>query len=148
MEKSNAQLQQKSSSGDAAVSGLFGGLLGGLAMALVLVLFSLMAGQGAGYLGYFSTATPVAPVQGLLMHLAVSGIYGMLYALLRRWTGLNRSSRVPDWLTGLAYALVLWAVAVTVLLPAAQSRMLSIAWPAFFFGHVAYGLLLGWRQKP
>ena len=142
----HTQLQHKSA-GDSAVSGLFTGLLGGLAMALVIVLFSLLAGQGISFLGYFSTGTPASPLLGLLMHLAVSSIYGMLYALVRRWTGIDRSQRLPGWLSGLVYALVLWLFAVTVLLPAAHSLMLTLPWPVFFSGHVAYGLVLGWRQR-
>lgn len=145
MEKSQAQLRKNSSLSDQAVSGLFGGLLGGLAMALVIALFSLSYGQGLAFLGYFSTETAAAPLQGVLMHLAVAGVYGMLYQLLRHWLGLGRL-KIPGVLVGLVYGVLLWAVAVTVLLPAARSIMLSIAWPAFFFGHVAYGLVLGWRQ--
>ncbi len=144
MEKSHNHLGQKIDSGDAAISGLFGGLLGGLAMALVILLFSLAAGQGPAYLGYFSTNTPFPPIQGLLMHLAVSSIYGMLYGLMLFWTRLERL-KVPGWLAGLIYALLLWVFAVTVLLPAAQSLMLRLPWYVFFGGHVAYGLVLGWR---
>lgn len=145
MEKINVRLQHKSA-GDSVVSGLFSGMLGGLAMALAIVLFSLLAGQGFSYLGYFSTGAPVSPLQGLLMHLAVSNVYGMLYVLVRRWTKLDDVQRLPGWLSGLAYALVLWLFAVTVLLPATQSLMLSIAWSPFFFGHMAFGLVLGWRR--
>ena len=89
MDKVKAQ-PQSHSMGDTAVSGLIGGLLGGLAMALVILLFSLLAGQGAAYLGYFSSTTPVPPLQGLLMHLAVSSIYGMLYSLVLRWIRAER----------------------------------------------------------
>ncbi len=146
MEKSQDHLGQKTSSGDAAISGLFSGLLGGLAMALVILLFSLAAGQGLAYLGYFSTSTPVPPIQGLLMHLSVSGIYGMLFGLIHRWSGLARL-KLPGWLAGLIYALLLWAFAVVVLLPAAHSLMLSLPWYVFFAGHLAYGLVLGVRWK-
>jgi hypothetical protein len=69
----------------------------------------------------------------------------MLYSLILYWTRLKRL-KAPGWLAGLVYALLLWGFAVTVLLPAARSLMLSIAWPAFFCGHVAFGLVLGWRR--
>jgi hypothetical protein len=140
--------QKKHSTGDAAVSGLFNGLLGGCAMALVIVGFSLAAGQGAAYLGNFSSEAPAPPFQGLLMHLAVSGIYGLLFGLIRNWTLLSWLKRLPGWLVGLGYALVLWVLAVTVLLPAARSLILAMPWVVFFTGHVAYGLVLGLRQKP
>ena len=81
------------------------------------------------------------------MHLAVSSIYGMIYALVRRGARIDRL-KLPGWLAGLAYALMLWVVAVLVLLPAAKSLMLELPWVVFFCGHVAYGLVLGARQKP
>jgi uncharacterized membrane protein YagU involved in acid resistance len=145
MDKIEVQ-HQAHSIGDTAVSGLLGGLLGGLAMALVIVLFSLGAGQGLAYLGDFSTGTPVPPLQGLLMHLAVSSIYGMVYTLVRRATRVDRM-KLPGWVAGLTYALILWAFAVLVLLPAAKSLMLTLPWVVFFTGHIAYGLVLGLRQK-
>jgi hypothetical protein len=137
-----------SSTGDTAVSGLFSGLQGGAGMAGVIVLFSLAAGQGLDYLRDFSTSAPVQPLTGLAMHLAMSGIYGMVYALLQRWTGLARLGWLPGWLAGLVYALGLWAFAVLVLLPAANSLLLSLPWYVFFSGHIAYGWVLGFRQKP
>jgi hypothetical protein len=135
------------SGSDAAVNGLFGGWLGGLAMAGAIAGGSLLAGQGLAYLGYFATSAPVSPLLGLLGHMGVSGVYGLLYGLLRHWIGVDRLRRVPGWLVGLVYAFGLWALAVTVLLPAAGSLMLTQAWPVFFVGHVAYGLVLGARQK-
>jgi hypothetical protein len=146
MENTNTSIKNHSI-GDSAVSGLFAGLLGGVAMALVIVLFSLLAGQGMSYLGDFSSGTPVPDLQGLLMHLAMSGIYGMLYGLIHRLVRIERFRHLPGWLTGLGYALLLWAFAVSVLLPAAQSLILTLPWPVFFSGHLAYGLVLGAGQK-
>src|SRR5512138_1916468 len=147
MEKTTVQAPVKSSVPVAIVSGLFNGLLGGIAMALVLAGYSIAAGTGIDYLGYFSTETPVPAYQGLLGHLAVSSIYGMLYGLIHRGVVNTRLQSLPGWLTGLAYGMLLWGFAVTILLPAAKSIMLTLAWPAFFFGHIAYGLVLGARQK-
>lgn len=147
MENMKTYLKTKHSVGDAAVSGLFNGLLGGLAMALVFILFSLLAGQGLAYLGHFSSESLVPPLQGLLMHLAVSSIYGMLFGLIRNWIRLNWLNRLPGWLVGLGYALALWGFAVTLLLPAAKSLMLDLPWVVFFAGHVAYGLVLGLRYQ-
>ncbi len=148
MENSHAHIDpmHPATTGDTAVSGLFHGLLGGLAMGAVIVLFSLASGNGLGYLGFFSSGPAVAPLQGLVGHLAVSAIYGMLYALLRRWFGLRRLERLPGWLAGLIYALLLWAFAIRILLPAANSPFLSISWVVFFSAHIAYGLVLGARN--
>lgn len=150
MEKSHAHIDpmHPTTTGDTAVSGLFHGLLAGAAMAAVIVLFSLASGSGLGYLGYFSSGPAVAPLQGLVGHLAVSAIYGMLYALLRRWIGPRRLEPLPGWLAGLIYALLLWAFAIGVLLPAANSPFLSLSWVVFLSGHIAYGLALGWSHKP
>ena len=146
MNETNASLKPSATTGDAAISGLFGGLLGGLAMALVIFLFSLAAGQGAAYLGYFSTEIPVPPLQGLLMHLAVSCIYGILFGLLLHWTRIDRR-KLPGWFSGLVYALGLWVLAVTVMLPLSHSIMLTLPWYVFFGGHIAYGLVLGVSRR-
>jgi hypothetical protein len=146
MEKVSDQSQHKTA-GDIAVSGLLGGLVGGLVMALVIVMFSLVGGHGISYLGFFSNTTPGLPVQGSLMHLAVSCIYGMFYNLLRSWIKVDRLKQLPGWLTGLVYALILWGFAVLVLLPASHSMILTLPWWVFFSGHVAYGLVLGEMQR-
>jgi hypothetical protein len=148
MVKTGPVAKNQSSTGDTAVSGLFSGVLGGVAMAAVIGFFSLLAGQGLGFLGYFSSGAPVMPLQGLVMHLAVSSIYGMLYALVRRWTGLDHLTWLPGWLAGIIYALGLWVFGVTLLLPAAKSLFLTLPWVVLFAGHLAYGLVLGLRQKP
>ncbi len=146
MEKSTVQTTHTVSFGDSAVSGLFGGLLGGIAMGAVIGAASFAAGQGLTYLGKFAAGAPVPPLQGFLMHLGVSSIYGILYALLYHAIGVKRIGKVPGWLTGLLYALLLWIFAVTILLPATNALILSVPWWVFFAGHVAYGLILGLRH--
>jgi hypothetical protein len=148
MVKSGSIVKNQSSAGDSAASGLFSGLQGGLAMAAVIGFYSLLAGQGLGYLGYLSSGAPVMPLVGLMMHLAVSSIYGMLYALVRRWTRLDHAAWLPGWLAGSIYAVGLWIFAVTFLLPTAHSLILTLPWYVFFSGHVTYGLVLGLKQKP
>jgi hypothetical protein len=133
--------------GDSAVSGLLNGLFGGAAMALVIVLFSLLSGQGLAYLTYFSAEMPVPPLQGLLMHLGVSCTYGMIYGLLRHITHMERL-KLPHALPGLIYGLGLWALAVALILPAAKSLMLNLPWVVLFSAHAVYGLVLGMKQKP
>jgi hypothetical protein len=96
--------------------------------------------------GLFNGLLP--PLQGLLMHLAVSSIYGMLFGLIRNWIRPNWLDRLPGWLVGLSFAMGLWIFAVTLLLPAAKSLMLDLPWVVFFTGHIAYGLVLGFTQKP
>ncbi len=140
-------LRKETTSGDSAVSGLLNGLLGGGAMAIVTAAASLLAGRGLAYLTYFSADKPVPPLQGLMVHLAVAGTYGMLYGLLRRWLGLERS-RFPRAISGLIYGMGLWALAAGLLLPSAHSPLQSIPWPAFLAAHLVYGWVLGSRQAP
>jgi hypothetical protein len=147
MEKGIGRTTARVPVGDAVVNGLFAGLLAGAGMGAVIAAGSLAAGQGLGYLGLFAAGGAVSPLQGLLMHLAVSGVYGMLYALLHRLVGPRRAAQIPGWLTGLAYALLLWAFAVTILLPATQAQLLNMPWPVFLLGHITYGLILGARGK-
>ena len=147
MTKSSSLTYKQSTTGDTAVTGLFSGLKGGVAMAAVIVVFSLLAGQGISYLSSFSSDTPVPAQQGLLMHLAMSGIYGMLYGLIHHQVRIERFRRLPGWLKGLGYAMLLWIFAVGVLLPAARSLVMTLPWPVFFSGHLAYGLVLGARLK-
>lgn len=148
MVTSGSITKNHASAGDTAVSGLFNGLQSGVAMAAVILIFSLLAGQGLVYLSYFSTEAPVSPLLGLVGHLAVSSIYGLVYAFIRRWAGLERFTWLPRWLAGMVYALGLWVLAVTLLLPAANSIFLTLPWVMLFAGHLAYGLVLGLRQKP
>jgi hypothetical protein len=146
MEKAALKTTEKLSTGDAAVTGLFGGLLGGIAMGAVIGISGLIAGQGWSYLTYFSAGTPGSPLQGFLMHLGVSSIYGILYMMLIRGIGHSRLGRTPGWLTGLIYAMMLWVFAVTILLPATDALILEVPWLVFFAGHAAYGLVLGSRK--
>ena len=148
MEKAYKHVSERTSTGDYAVSGLFCGLQAGVMMAAVIVIYSLAAGLGFDYLGYFSTGAPIQPLLGLAGHLAVSAIYGMLYAVSRHVTRLDRVVWLPGWLAGLIFACGLWILAVLVVLPAAQSMFLSIPWVVFFSGHIVYGLVLGYRMTP
>jgi hypothetical protein len=148
MAKAKIFTKTQVSAGDAAVTGLFSGLQGGAAMAGIIVLFSILNGQGLSYLGYFSAGEPIIPLVGLVTHLAVSSIYGMLYALGRRLTGLDRRKLLPGWAAGLVFALGLWLIAVVLFLPAAKSLLLTLPWVVFLTGHIIYGLVVGLRQKP
>jgi hypothetical protein len=128
--------------GDAAVDGLFGGVVAGIGMAGYLVIAGLAAREGPGLvLGRFAPDAEAAALTGGLMHLAVAGVYGMLFGLgwwlLKRWRG------VPAWLAGLAYGMALLLVAETLILPGAGSSLAQIPWVHFVLAHAVYGLILG-----
>jgi hypothetical protein len=137
------------SAGDAAVSGLFSGLLAGIVMGLYLVFAGLLAGQGvAGYLAYFGLGKAVTPLAGLMLHLAISGIYGIIFGVVRHWVGLDRRQAVPRWLVGLVYGLITWVLAVYLILPGLGSSLNQIPTLHFVLAHAVFGLVLGIQQKP
>ena len=114
--------QTSSSVGDSAVDGLLAGTSAGLVMALYVAVAGLLSGQSlAAILAQFDPSPAPTPFTGALAHLAVAGVYGVLFALA--WRGLRRVlPRVPGWLAGLAYGLVLWALAALLLrLPASAT---------------------------
>jgi uncharacterized membrane protein YagU involved in acid resistance len=93
-------------------------------------------------LGRFDPGAAASPLVGGLAHLAMSAIYGILFALswrllLSRWLG-----RVPLWLTGLAYGLILLLAATAVGLPLSDSPLKEIP-PTAFYGRSRY--LRSWR---
>ena len=131
--------------GDSAVDGLIAGILAGIGMALYLALSGLVSGITlASTLGLFDPLMNGGWLTGLLAHLAVSGIYGVVFALII--TGILRiwPSLLPfSWLIGLVYGLVLWALSVGLILPAADAQVLQIPTVHWLIGHVVYGLVLG-----
>ena len=137
----------KSGWGDAAVDGLLSGVVAGLLMALFLLGAGWIGGQSWDWvLRQFDPGAAPAPLTGLVTHLAVSGVYGLLFASLwrplARWWG-----RLPAWLAGLVYGLLLWLLALTV---TAARANLGQGWLQGFppaqlaAAHLLYGLALGW----
>jgi len=96
----------------------------------------------AQVMGAFDT-TDGLPLRGTLIHLAVSCVYGTLFALLTRGlAGLLRSSAMVS-LLGLFYGFLLWLIAVTLLRQAAASLLAVAPALVFLLAHLAYGLALG-----
>lgn len=141
--------KQTQSTGDKAVDGLLAGLLAGLAMALTLAGVALASRESPGVMmGRFDVVSGNAAATGALLHLAVSGIYGAVFALIYYGVvGLRPRSQPFGWLMGLLYGLLLWALARGVFLPAAASPLLEIPTFGFILAHVIYGLVLGYRVQ-
>lgn len=143
MEK--AYLTQKKSVGDLAVDGLIAGLSAGLGMAIVLALAGLLSKTPPlTTLGFFDPARNGNWLAGLLAHLAVAAVYGVVFALLigvagRIWPSISRLVVV----LGVAYGLVLLVLAYGVLFAAVESPLAQIATWQVTAGHVVYGLILG-----
>src|SRR5436309_2461986 len=112
----------KQTTGDAVVDGLFGGILAGLAMAAYLLIVGVISGESpAIVLGRFSVRGEASPAIGALLHLAVCGIYGMLFGLIWQVVAWRWPAARFGWLAGLLYGFALWVIAATILLPRANS---------------------------
>ena len=127
--------------GNAAVDGLLLGLLAGLGMALYLGGAALAMGERLAVMfSRFAVAATDSPVSGFLLHLAVSGIYGLMFGfacrLICRWPRLV-------WLIGLAYGGLLWLLATFVLLPGSDSPLSAIPAAHLVLAHLVYGGVLG-----
>ena len=136
--------------GDAAVDGLLSGVAAGLLMLIFLLLAGWTNGQSWDWvLRQFDPGAAPTPLTGVVTHVAVSGVYGILFA--SAWRPLaRRLGRRPTWmawLAGLAYGLLLWLLAL--IITAARAR-LSGGWLAGILparlaaAHLLYGLALGW----
>jgi len=143
------QMQRKSV-GDTAVDGLIAGLPAGLGMAIVLVLAGLLSGTPPPVtLGYFDPAQGGNWLLGLLAHLAVAAIYGVVFALLTGVMGRIRTS-LSRWVVGwgVMYGLALLAVAYGVWFTAVASPLAQIPVWQMGLAHAGYGLILGlWLHK-
>ncbi|HUV28070.1 MAG TPA: hypothetical protein VMW34_11955 [Anaerolineales bacterium] len=94
--------EKKTSLSNLAVDGLIFCLVSGAAMLLSLAAFALLSDESPGdLLELFSVAGLVSPVLGMLSHLAVSAIYGVLFGVLI-WPVLRRfsSRKIIGWLGG------------------------------------------------
>jgi hypothetical protein len=125
---------------DAAVEGLLSGIAAGVLMAISLVGFGLIAGdEPASILGRFDPGEQASSLTGGLAHLAVSGVYGILFGL--GWHLVQR--RLPAWVGGLVYGVALFGLAETLLLPGMGSSLGQIPLAQLALAHAAYGLSLG-----
>jgi hypothetical protein len=131
---------------DRAIDGLFSGLLAGILMGVVMILGGILVGENpADLLQRFGTGSSPAPLQGGLIHLAVSGVYGVGFSLLFSAVPQRLRSRIPAWAAGLGYAVLLMVLAVNVILPGLHSALGELPVWVLAAGHTVYGLTLGWR---
>ena len=147
MAESGQLIGHKNSTGDAAVDGLFGGVLAGIGMAAYLVLASLMLEGGPGAMfSRFEPGQEAAPLNGLLVHLAVSGVYGVVFGIgYQAIAGRKREARTARQaiVSGAVYGLALMLLAWLVLLPGAGSALVEMPVAHFAIGHLIYGAILG-----
>jgi hypothetical protein len=143
--KSGYTATRDKSVGDVAVDGLLTGLLAGVLMGVFLVAADWMAGiNPAETLSRFDPGVGTSPLAGGLFHLALSGLYGVVFALVyrvlvRRWPALGRLG----WLLGAAYGLLLWSAAQAVLVTGFNASLDAVPAMLFALAHVLYGAVLG-----
>jgi hypothetical protein len=136
--------------GDTAVDGLIAGLVAGGTMALFLALAGLFSGrQPLATLGYFDPARAGNWLTGLLAHLAVSAIYGVVFTLLLRLLGRIRPSLLAHiGLWGVGYGAILYSLAAGVVFTAVANPLTQITAWQMGAAHLLYGLVLGvWLLK-
>ena len=138
----------QSSVSDAAVTGLLHGVVAGGAMAIAMLITGVLTSTSPAdlFISFGPAGGSSSPLVGALSHLAVSAIYGMVFALIWRSISWRSNSPALALICGLIYAGSLYLVAMLVLLPSVQSPMLGVPVP-FAVGHLVYGLALGLLAK-
>ena len=145
MDKIDLITDNKNSLSIWAVDGLLYGLVGGMAMLVSLISFALLSGEAPrALLERFSAGDLTSPLQGVISHLAVSAIYGVLFGSLV-WPVLRHfsSTKWMGWLGGLGYAVLLLALAQIAILPGVNSPLAQLPFWEWALGHGIYGLVLG-----
>ncbi|MBE2222575.1 MAG: hypothetical protein IAF02_13595 [Anaerolineae bacterium] len=148
MSQKTIQTQKRKTIGDAAVDGLLAGILAGVCMAAYLVLAGLLTDIApAVMLSHFDPRQTGNWLTGFVAHLAVSAVYGVIFALL--FLGLTRLRSAFlhwGWLVGLAYGLLLFGVAQAAFLTGVNSGLMQITAVNLLIAHVLYGVVLGYQM--
>lgn len=134
--------------GSVAVDGLIAGAGGGIVMVVYLLVAMATLGESpTSVLSRFASGDMQGSIMtGVVGHLAVSSIYGMVFALLGSLV-LRGQPKPVRMFAGVFFGIALFVFAEFVLLPAFQSPMLGIPVLHFGIAHVIYGLTLGFLMK-
>jgi hypothetical protein len=139
--------------GDAAIDGLAGGVVGGILMVVYLEIAGLLMGAGLGeMLSRFNQKESDPLLVAFVLHLAVAGVYGILYGILYRWIALYRKG-MPDLrisaVSGAVYGILLLILARSVLLPSTGPALVDVPLLHFGIAHLIFGIsngLLSYRS--
>jgi hypothetical protein len=141
MMQSKQQNIASKSFGDLAVDGLLQGLAAGAIMLAFLLGVGMLEGVApAAVLARFGLPGSATAVTGLLGHLAVSAVLGLVWGVL--YGELLRRVPAPAWLLGGVYGLLLYAGAALFVVSA--TGLADFAPWQLLMAHVAYGVTLGW----
>jgi hypothetical protein len=146
MSNSQPLIRTRSSVGDTAVDGLLNGVVAGVVMAIYLVTSGVLTGVGiATILSAFDLGQGTSPVRGVLIHLAMAAIYGMVFSLIYRLIGRGRSiGRSGSVMIGLVYGLLLWVITQIAFATGVNVALSSLPAMHLAVAHVIYGAALGW----
>jgi hypothetical protein len=124
METTNGvNLVEEKSVTDSLIDGLAAGIIAGLGMGLFLILAEWVLGEApASILNRFVPWENPTPLVGGLLHLAVSSVYGMIFGGLVHVCLRLLRLKLPVWLLGLLYGLLLFLLAQFVILPGMQTN--------------------------
>ena len=146
--ETSKQMLKTLSVGDAAVEGLMYGIVAGLAMAVFVVGFELLGGIAPQVvLSYFDVGSGASPLVGLFTHVAVSGMYGVVFGIATMLAARTFGAHMTPgkWLAlGLLYGAVVFGIAIWIVLPRTNSPLSAMPMWAFAIAHFLYGGVLGW----
>ena len=145
MDKTDTISRNKTSISTLAVDGVIYGLVAGVAMFFSLTALALLAGETPGViLARFSGGWKTSPLLGILGHLGISAIYGVLFGVLI-WPLLTRflSRKISGVLGGILYGAFLVLLAQIAILPVTSSPLSQFPFWQWALGHGIYGVVLG-----
>ena len=145
MDNSKSLMRAHRSVGDAAVDGLLNGLIAGSIMTIYIALIGVTMGTNlAAVLSAFDLGQGTSPVRGVLIHLAIAAIDGMIFSLIYRLIEQHRTvGQGGSVLIGLVYGLLLWSIAQVAITAGINDSLGSLPVVHLVVAHVIYGVTLG-----
>ncbi len=141
--------EKKAALREAAVNGAFYGLLAGVVMELYMLLAgNVVAGSNWAYVSYLDLTHSDSPWQTVFTQLVVSILLGAAFGMFCNWSSLVKDCVLPTWLAGLAYSILVWALAAALILPKDNFTLSPLSAVYLLFAYMVYGLVLGMRQRP
>jgi tetrahydromethanopterin S-methyltransferase subunit G len=153
-----AENRERVSTGTWLGTGIIGGIVAGIAMAMVAMVWMLLAGQGfwrpmdviASILLGEDTINPgfqmVPELVGMAIHMMLSAVFGLVFAFVVAHTSWSSGAIVG---AATAYGLLLWIVNVVIIDANFIPAGLSLApTPLMIVVHLVYGLVLGLVLAP
>lgn len=136
-----------SNAGDLAVDGIITGIEAGLLMAAFLLVAAVLQGTSLSVvLAAFTLCGTPSVASGVLTHLAISSVYGILFNLsfysLRR-LGFGNKNPVSGPLFGLTFGTFLFLAAEYFLFDHAAKALKDAPLLLMLGAHLVYGLTLG-----